>query len=98
MWLGRRVPGWAYGIDRPVGAAVADDRAVGRDEPAGRVPGLDRPGQDFSRAAPRQQQSSAPSLTYAGKRLHNVRVVEDDAVFKALADPTRRALLDRLRE
>jgi DNA-binding transcriptional ArsR family regulator/uncharacterized protein YndB with AHSA1/START domain len=25
-------------------------------------------------------------------------VVEDDAVFKALADPTRRALLDRLRE
>ena len=25
-------------------------------------------------------------------------VGEDDAVFKALADPTRRAMLDRLRE
>jgi DNA-binding transcriptional ArsR family regulator len=37
-------------------------------------------------------------LTYAGKYLHNVGVAEDDAVFKALADPTRRALLDRLRE
>jgi uncharacterized protein YndB with AHSA1/START domain/DNA-binding transcriptional ArsR family regulator len=37
-------------------------------------------------------------LTYAGKYLHNCRVGEDDAVFKALADPTRRALLDRLRE
>ena len=48
-----------------------------------------------------------PPLTYAGKYLHNVGVVEDDAMpgvpgddalFKALADPTRRALLDRLRE
>ena len=39
-----------------------------------------------------------PWLTYAGKYLHNRRVGEDDAVFKALADPTRRALLDRLRE
>jgi len=38
-------------------------------------------------------------LTYAGKWLHNVGVVEDDAasgvpgddaLFKALADPTRR--------
>src|SRR5690348_11785893 len=27
-----------------------------------------------------------------------LRVIEDDALFKALADPTRRALLDRLRE
>ena len=47
------------------------------------------------------------ALNYAGKYLHNVRVTgddagfrepADDAVFKALADPTRRALLDRLRE
>jgi uncharacterized protein YndB with AHSA1/START domain/DNA-binding transcriptional ArsR family regulator len=30
--------------------------------------------------------------------LHIERVGDDDAVFKALADPTRRALLDRLRE
>jgi uncharacterized protein YndB with AHSA1/START domain/DNA-binding transcriptional ArsR family regulator len=37
-------------------------------------------------------------LTYAGKYLHNLVVGDDDAVFKALADPTRRALLDRLRE
>jgi uncharacterized protein YndB with AHSA1/START domain/DNA-binding transcriptional ArsR family regulator len=37
-------------------------------------------------------------LTYAGKRLHNFPVADDDAVFRALADPTRRALLDRLRE
>ena len=37
-------------------------------------------------------------LTYAGKYLHIRRVDGDDAVFKALADPTRRALLDRLRE
>ena len=37
-------------------------------------------------------------MTYAGKYLHNAGVGDDDAVFKALADPTRRALLDRLRE
>ena len=37
-------------------------------------------------------------MHYAGKYLHNVRVRDDDAVFRALADPTRRALLDRLRE
>src|ERR1700761_3387039 len=40
-------------------------------------------------------------LTYAGDYLHIGRVVDpadDDAVFRALADPTRRALLDRLRE
>ena len=37
-------------------------------------------------------------MTYAGKYLHNRRVGADDVVFKALADPTRRALLDRLRE
>jgi uncharacterized protein YndB with AHSA1/START domain/DNA-binding transcriptional ArsR family regulator len=37
-------------------------------------------------------------LTYAGRYLHNRRVGGDDVVFKALADPTRRALLDRLRE
>ena len=36
-------------------------------------------------------------MTYAGRYLHIERV-GDDAVFKALADPTRRALLDRLRE
>jgi DNA-binding transcriptional ArsR family regulator len=36
-------------------------------------------------------------LTYAGIYLH-IEGVGDDAVFKALADPTRRALLDRLRE
>jgi uncharacterized protein YndB with AHSA1/START domain/DNA-binding transcriptional ArsR family regulator len=37
-------------------------------------------------------------LHYAGKYLHNWLVDDDDAVFRALADPTRRALLDRLRE
>jgi uncharacterized protein YndB with AHSA1/START domain/DNA-binding transcriptional ArsR family regulator len=40
-------------------------------------------------------------LTYAGYYLHIGRVMDpadDDAVFRALADPTRRALLDRLRE
>src|ERR1700760_2008852 len=40
-------------------------------------------------------------LTYAGFHLHIGRMAEtagDDAVFRALADPTRRALLDRLRE
>jgi uncharacterized protein YndB with AHSA1/START domain/DNA-binding transcriptional ArsR family regulator len=36
-------------------------------------------------------------LRYAGDYLHNGRV-DDDVVFRALADPTRRALLDRLRE
>jgi DNA-binding transcriptional ArsR family regulator len=35
-------------------------------------------------------------LHYAGEYLHNGGVSEDDAVFRALADPTRRALLDRL--
>src|SRR2546421_11206420 len=38
------------------------------------------------------------ALTYAGKYLHNTGVGDGDTVFKALADPTRRALLDRLRE
>jgi uncharacterized protein YndB with AHSA1/START domain/DNA-binding transcriptional ArsR family regulator len=37
-------------------------------------------------------------MTYAGNHLHNGGVDDDDAVFRALADPTRRALLDRLRE
>ena len=37
-------------------------------------------------------------MTYAGNYLHNERVADDDSVFRALADPTRRALLDRLRE
>lgn len=37
-------------------------------------------------------------LTYAGICLHDSGVDDQDAVFKALADPTRRALLDRLRE
>jgi len=52
---------------------------------------------------------ATPSLTYAGKYLHDWRVDadadgtipaggDDGAVFRALADPTRRALLDRLRE
>jgi uncharacterized protein YndB with AHSA1/START domain/DNA-binding transcriptional ArsR family regulator len=36
-------------------------------------------------------------LTYAGSYLHIERV-DGDEVFRALADPTRRALLDRLRE
>ena len=40
-----------------------------------------------------------PCLHYAGNYLHNDSVPDDDdAVFKALADPTRRLLLDRLRE
>jgi uncharacterized protein YndB with AHSA1/START domain/DNA-binding transcriptional ArsR family regulator len=37
-------------------------------------------------------------LTYAVIYLHIERVGDSDAVFRALADPTRRALLDRLRE
>ena len=37
-------------------------------------------------------------LNYAGIYLHNWLVDDGDVVFKALADPTRRALLDRLRE
>jgi uncharacterized protein YndB with AHSA1/START domain/DNA-binding transcriptional ArsR family regulator len=37
-------------------------------------------------------------LTYAGVYLHNRAVADSDLVFKALADPTRRDLLDRLRE
>jgi uncharacterized protein YndB with AHSA1/START domain/DNA-binding transcriptional ArsR family regulator len=37
-------------------------------------------------------------LTYAGNYLHNRLVGDEDLVFKALADPTRRALLDKLRE
>jgi len=40
----------------------------------------------------------AAHLTYAGNYLHIGQVSGGDAVFKALADPTRRALLDRLRE
>jgi uncharacterized protein YndB with AHSA1/START domain/DNA-binding transcriptional ArsR family regulator len=47
---------------------------------------------------PGQASGGAPLFAYAGKYLHNIRVGDDDAVFKALADPTRRALLDRLRE
>src|SRR5215211_4691847 len=42
------------------------------------------------------------AITYAGIYLHNGRVNAEetgmDAAFKALADPTRRLLLDRLRE
>ncbi len=46
-------------------------------------------------------------MTYAGKYLHNDNMGDgddgvvdhyDDVVFRALADPTRRSLLDRLRE
>ena len=37
-------------------------------------------------------------MTYAGRYLHSRRMSDDDAVFRALADPTRRALLDRLHE
>jgi uncharacterized protein YndB with AHSA1/START domain/DNA-binding transcriptional ArsR family regulator len=37
-------------------------------------------------------------LLNAGIYLHNGRVGDDDAVFRALADPTRRVMLDRLRE
>jgi uncharacterized protein YndB with AHSA1/START domain/DNA-binding transcriptional ArsR family regulator len=39
-------------------------------------------------------------MDYAGKYLHNgtVDVAADNKVFKALADPTRRHLLDRLRQ
>src|SRR5207302_10674343 len=59
---------------------------------------VDPVGKGSRRAGSRQTEGSAPALTYAGKCLHNVRVAEGDAVFKALADPTRRALLDRLRE
>lgn len=42
------------------------------------------------------------ALTYAGICLHNFAVTDEthaiDSVFKALADPTRRMLLDRLRD
>ncbi len=37
-------------------------------------------------------------MTYAGSYLHIEQVDDEDAVFRALADPTRRALLDRLRK
>jgi uncharacterized protein YndB with AHSA1/START domain/DNA-binding transcriptional ArsR family regulator len=37
-------------------------------------------------------------LTYAGMYLHNEAVDEMDQVFRALGDPTRRALLDSLRQ
>ncbi len=37
-------------------------------------------------------------MTYAGSHLHIEQVDDEDAVFRALADPTRRALLDRLRK
>jgi uncharacterized protein YndB with AHSA1/START domain/DNA-binding transcriptional ArsR family regulator len=41
---------------------------------------------------------STRRLIYAGNDLHNWIVHDEDLVFKALADPTRRAMLDRLRE
>jgi uncharacterized protein YndB with AHSA1/START domain/DNA-binding transcriptional ArsR family regulator len=37
-------------------------------------------------------------LTYAGNYLHIGPVSDEEAVFRALADPTRRLMLDRLRE
>jgi len=44
------------------------------------------------------EELAPPPLTYAGRYLHIVRVdAEMDSAFKALADPTRRLLLDRLR-
>lgn len=46
----------------------------------------------------RQKLPLAARLQHAGIYLHNGRVGDDDAVFRALADPTRRVLLDRLRE
>ena len=43
-----------------------------------------------------KSRSGAPAdLTYAAIWLHNL-VMDTDKVFKALADPSRRALLDRL--
>jgi uncharacterized protein YndB with AHSA1/START domain/DNA-binding transcriptional ArsR family regulator len=47
---------------------------------------------------PGRRRAGRRRFAYAGKSLHNIRVGDDDAVFKALADPTRRAVLDRLRE
>lgn len=51
---------------------------------------------------PRHSDAQPSPLTYAGIYLHNLGVAEEagtiDSVFKALADPTRRLLLDRLRE
>jgi uncharacterized protein YndB with AHSA1/START domain/DNA-binding transcriptional ArsR family regulator len=52
------------------------------------------------RSVPRAAAGTSRALTYAGSYLHNVPAAmsDDDAVFKALADQTRRVLLDRLRE
>ena len=47
---------------------------------------------------PLQPSAARRRFAYAGKYLHNTGVGGGDTVFKALADPTRRALLDRLRE
>jgi uncharacterized protein YndB with AHSA1/START domain/DNA-binding transcriptional ArsR family regulator len=52
----------------------------------------DEPGSDGLARAERSD-----SLTYAGEYLHNGLVADDDLVFRALADPTRRLLLDALR-
>ena len=55
---------------------------------------------DFSDPTPRQPglMEVDIALAWAGKCLHIIGVGDEDPVFKALADPTRRALLDRLRE
>lgn len=58
-------------------------------------PAFSANGPDRAAASPHH---SPRLLTHAGKCLHNLLVSEDGPVFRALADPTRRALLDRLRE
>ncbi len=47
---------------------------------------------------PAAAEAGRRSLTYAGRYLHIELVDGEAAVFRALADPTRRALLDRLSE
>ena len=76
---------------------VAAIRSAGGDE-ADRVGGAAAELSGPTTGLPRSGRCQRRGLTYAGRYLHNAGVGDGDTVFKALADPTRRALLDRLRE
>ena len=55
---------------------------------------------DFKSRQPSMRPIGVAPIAYAGERLHYGSMKEEstlDPVFKALADPTRRLLLDRLR-